>query len=96
MLLDTDGITNSVSNTIDIYTANNTLYIVTTYAQGTALSKYACTTLRECVSIVKSTAAVIGRIHEKGFLYLDCKPENIFILNETTEGGFHLCGKGCL
>lgn len=75
-----DGLTNHISNTWDVYEANNTVYILSAYAEGEILSKYVPQSLKECVSIAKNTAAVIGKIHESGYLYLDCKPDNIFVL----------------
>lgn len=41
--------------------------------------------MREAISVVKSTAAAVKKIHDRGYLYLDVKPENIFVLNGTTE-----------
>ena len=79
-LFHTDGLTNSISNTIDEYTANNTIYIVSTYQEGDVLSCETADSVKACVSIVKSVAATIGRFHRAGYLYLDIKPENIFVL----------------
>lgn len=84
-LFDTAGLTNSISNTLDIYSANETLYIVSTYLQGKPLAVNTPTSLKECISIVKSVAKTVKRIHEKGYLYLDIKPENIFVLDGITE-----------
>ena len=42
-------------------------------------------TLKECLTLVRSTAEVIRRIHDHGWLYLDIKPENIFVLEGTHE-----------
>lgn len=84
-LFDIDGLTNSVNNTIDIFRANETVYIVSTFVCGETLSEHKFGTLKECVSIVKSTAKVIAKIHESGSLYLDLKPENVIVIRETTE-----------
>ncbi len=84
-LFSVSGLTNYTSNTVDIYELNNTLYVVTTYQEGETLSYQQFASLKDCVSIVKSTAKVIARIHEEGYLYLDLKPENIFTLTGTTE-----------
>lgn len=79
-LFHTDGLTNFISNTIDEYTANNTIYIVSTYQEGDVLSCETADSVKACVSIVKSVAAVIRRFHKAGYLYQDIKPENIFVL----------------
>lgn len=84
-LINTKGLTNYTTNSIDIYELNNTVYIVTVYQEGEVLSYYQDNTLKDCVRIVKSTAKVIEKIHQKGYLYLDMKPENIFVWSETTE-----------
>lgn len=84
-LFHTDGLTNSIANTIDIYAENNTLYVVLTYLQGKTLSAAAIPSLRKSILIIKSTAAAIQRIHDRGYLYLDAKPQNIFVIDGTTD-----------
>jgi len=84
-LLKTSLLTNSVSNTLDIYELNNTVYIVSSYVEGSALTECNVTQLKDAVKIVLSTAKCIEKIHTKGYLYLDVKPENIFVFDETYE-----------
>ena len=84
-LFHTNHLTNAISNTINIYSANQTIYIVSTYQQGTVLSCDARRSLKDSIGIVKSVAKAIAKIHEKGYLYLDAKPENVFTFTETTE-----------
>ncbi len=84
-LFEIDGLTNSVSNTIDIYESNNTVYIVSIYLQGETLSYDNVHSIKECLSIIKSIAKAILKIHNHGYLYLDIKPENIYVLEGTTE-----------
>ncbi len=84
-LMNTKGLTNYTTNSVDIYELNNTVYIVTVYQEGEILSYHQDTTLKDCIRIVKSIARVIEKIHNKGYLYLDIKPENIFVWSETTE-----------
>lgn len=81
----TDGLTNLVSNTINWYEANNTSYIVSTYMQGEVLSCETVDSIKDCVLVVKSVAAAIRKMHDKGYLYLDIKPENIFVLEGSTQ-----------
>jgi len=84
-LFEIDGLTNSVSNTIDIYETNNTIYIVSTYLQGETLNYDNVHSIKECISIIKSTAKAILKIHNHGYLYLDIKPGNIYMIEGTTE-----------
>lgn len=81
----TSGLSNSVSNTLDIYEFNNTIYIVSSYVEGMTLSNYEIGSLKDAVKLVVSTAKSIGKIHNKGYLYLDIKPDNILVFGETTE-----------
>lgn len=78
-------LTNSISNTVDLYEANGTEYVVSTFLNGEPLSAHECGTLRECVRLVRSAADAVGHIHEAGYLYLDLKPENIFVIRGTSE-----------
>ncbi|MCM1232939.1 MAG: NB-ARC domain-containing protein [Ruminococcus flavefaciens] len=78
-------LTNSITNSIDIYELNNTLYIVSAVMQGKTLKADQKVPLRVQVSLLKTLAKTIGRLHEQGFLYLDLKPDNIFILDEVTD-----------
>lgn len=84
-LFSTSGLTNFTTNTVDIYELNNTIYVVTTYQEGTTLSYHKFSSLKDCIAVVKSTAKVIAKIHNKGYLYLDIKPENIFSLAGTYD-----------
>ncbi len=78
-LFKTKELTNFVPNAVDIYEANNTVYIVCAYAEGKVLSEWSNYTVKEAVQTVKGTAYVIQEIHNKGYLCLDIKPENIFV-----------------
>lgn len=81
----TDGLTNFTTNTYNLYENNNTVYIVSAYSQGEVLSCDVITSLRDAISIVRSVASTIQKIHNKGYLYLDIKPDNIFTINGTRE-----------
>ena len=84
-LLYTDGLSDMLVNTFDIYHANNTVYIVSAYLKDCALSEYKPRTLKSCISIVKNAAVAIGKIHSAGYLYLDAKPENILVVDSVSE-----------
>ena len=84
-LFSNTSLTNSVSNTLDIYEANGTVYIVSSFQAGDILSKENISSLKDAVNIVKSVAKTVKNIHDNGFLYLDIKPSNIFVYKGTTE-----------
>ena len=73
------ALSNSITNTVDIYSANNTVYIVTTYHSGQTLDKVDVSKLQDAVKIVTAVAKTVSHIHRKGYLYLDIKPSNVFI-----------------
>ena len=84
-LFTVEALTNSVSNTVDLYEANRTCYIVSTYIGGETLDSHRCKDLRECIAILLSTAKAVEQLHRAGYLYLDLKPDNIFVIRGTTE-----------
>ena len=75
----------AVINTINIYEKNNTVYVVSTWAQENVLSSLELHSLRDCVSIVRQTASAIQSIHQAGYLYLDIKPENISVVSSSSK-----------
>lgn len=79
------GLTNLTSNVFDLYEANNTRYIVSSYVEGHTLEDVAFETLGDAVRVAISTAKSILKIHAKGYLYLDIKPENILMYEETPD-----------
>lgn len=62
--------------------ANNTFYIVADHGKGETLSLIHKTvpklSLNNIASIMESICSAISVLHEKEYLYLDCKPENFF------------------
>ena len=70
----------SIINTINIYKANNTVYVVSAWARENVLSSMKLDTLRECISVIRQTASAINSIHREGYLYLDIKPDNISVI----------------
>lgn len=79
------GLTNYTINVFDVYEANNTVYIVSSYVEGNTLSNIEFKSLAEAVRVVISTAKSIERMHEQGYLYLDLKPQNILMYKEAPE-----------
>ncbi len=84
-LFDTDGLTNRIVNTYEIYEKENKIYIVTTYQEGVTLDKCKFKSVRDAIGIVRSLARTLKLLHDRGYLYLDVKPENVLILNGTKD-----------
>lgn len=84
-LFRTGGLTNSISNALDLYEANHTVYMITAYLEGEVLTPELSDSLKDVIVIVKSVAGTIRKIHDRGYLYLDIKPENVFVLKNVTE-----------
>lgn len=79
------GLTNSTVDSGDIVYANHTVYIVMMLDEGSDYEKYEDQSLKELLLHMRSVAELLGRYHENGYLHLDIKPENIFVLPETQE-----------
>lgn len=82
---DTLGLTNSTINATDVITCNHTIYILMALDEGVDYRKYEDASLKELLGHMKSLAELIMKYHQRGYLHLDIKPENIFILPETEE-----------
>lgn len=79
------GLINSTINSTDIFSCNNTCYSIMALSEGSDYSKYEDLSLRELFVHTKSLAQLIKKYHDRGYLHLDIKPENVFILPETPE-----------
>lgn len=84
-LFRSEKMTNVTMNTYNIYHANNTLYIVSAYVRGETLTYETYSSVKDCISIVRTVADVIRKMHNIGYLYLDMKPSNVFTLEGTTD-----------
>ncbi|MEE8817029.1 MAG: hypothetical protein SOH60_11250 [Lachnospiraceae bacterium] len=69
----------------DFYSAGNTIYTLFAYGSDSTLADRAPDTLKGCIEIVIKTAKAIRILHNAGYLYLDCKPENILYIQGQTE-----------
>lgn len=85
LLHEMSGLTNYTAHVFDIYEANDTVYIISSYAEGSVLSNAEFTSLDQALRVVISTSKRIEQIHKQGYLYLDIKPENILIDQEMPE-----------
>ncbi len=82
---DTASSTNSTSNLENLYECGNTLYSVMSLDDGQTYEEYNSDDLRSHIEICRNLALAIGRYHERGYLHLDIKPENIFVLAESNQ-----------
>lgn len=84
-LAEVENAKNITSNTEGIYSGNNMKYILMSCNDGTSYENIEEDNLQD---IIKTSIAICNAIkvyHEAGFLHLDIKPDNIFILPETRE-----------
>ena len=75
----TTGLTNFISTTYDFGATNGTVYSISRYAEGRTLAHLEGRSITNCLTILTSVAETIGKLHGQGFLYLDLKPDNIFV-----------------
>ena len=83
----TKGLTNNMSNMLHCFEQNQTVYIPSVYLEGETLNFDTFSRLKNCISIVKTVSQVLERIHETGYLYLDLKPENVWVLTNVSGEG---------
>lgn len=84
-LHNTSGLTNVTTNMYDCYEKNNTVYIVSSYVDGETLNRIHFETVHDAIRVAIGIAKGIQKIHEQGYLYLDLKPENVFVYRETPD-----------
>ena len=80
-----EPLTNSVANSMNLYRANGTVYIVSVYLNARTFARDRGETLRDCVMTVLSAAGALRRIHDAGYLCLDLTPDNILSIAGTRE-----------
>lgn len=84
-------IRNSLVTVREIGYANNTVYYVMNYSEGESYSEWEkknCVkldreSLKTFFKMVYKISDIIGKIHNKEILYLDLKPENIWVADGT-------------
>lgn len=79
------GSCDSFVSSPDFYSAGNTIYSLFAYDSDSTLADRQPDTLQGCIEIVIKTAKAIRILHDAGYLYLDCKPENILYIQGQTE-----------
>lgn len=83
----TKGLTNATANMLRCFEKNNTIYIPSVYLEGETLSVDTFSTLKDCIRIIITLSQVVAQIHQAGYLYLDIKPENIFVITNAEGTG---------
>ena len=78
-------LTNQASPVSRIFEANDTAYIEVVCYGGATLNKLTNLTLPEYTEIIRTIAKTVEYYHHAGYLCLDIKPENIFILQNTPD-----------
>ena len=73
---------NSTSNIQGYFYGNGTEYIDMTVFSGKTYNHIESETLHSMMLRMRNLTQAIGNYHNAGFLHLDIKPENIFILDE--------------
>ena len=68
-----------------VFEANGTAYIDVACYNGTTLDKLDSLTLPQYMALCETIAKTVGYYHKSGFLCLDLKPENIFILQNAPD-----------
>lgn len=77
--------TNQIFHILDRFESNNTLYMVVPQYSGNIYSDNGNIDLYDRIRICKSVAEYVNNCHTEGYLCLDIKPDNIFVLPETSE-----------
>ena len=77
--------TNSISNIQGVFTGNNTKYIIMNCNTGTCLTDKQDYSVVDILRIVRAVALQMLHFHDNGYLYLDLKPNNIFLYPETLD-----------
>ena len=69
--------------------ANNTLYSCSLYNKGELLSEYIKKhpmSISEIAEIMISLCTSVFKYHKACCIYLDCKPDNVFVITENSKG----------
>lgn len=71
----------SMANQLDVFRQNGTSYVLSAYSSKKTLATYKPESLKECITLVKQVAYVLGNIHKQGYVYLDTKPDNVLVVD---------------
>ena len=76
---------NYISDAETMVEAYSTLYVIMNKVVGSSYDKVVPENITDVLEVCKSVATVIGFYHKKGYLHLDIKPDNIYVLKETNQ-----------
>lgn len=76
---------NEMPNYGEMYKGEDSLYWFMSYDEGNCYSRVRDESLTDVCKVGLSTARAVKRYHKLGYLHLDIKEENIFILSQTRE-----------
>lgn len=76
---------NSTSVPMDLFEANGTAYFLNDIKTGMTFEEYPTKSLSDILSTAIALSRLMEKYHKAGYLHLDIKPENIFLLDETCE-----------
>ena len=76
---------NYTSDAETMVEAYSTLYVIMNKVVGSSYDKVVPENIADVLEVCKSVATVIGLYHKRGYLYLDIKPDNIYVLKETNQ-----------
>lgn len=69
----------------NIYEQNNTLYLEVTPFAGKTLDRFENLPMLTAVKLCLAVAKLANQYHKNGYLCLDIKPENIFVLTNSSD-----------
>ena len=70
---------------LGLFEGNNTLYTLASCDYGQSYDKLSDKNLKSLLNLILSVTKGVEQYHKAGFLHLDIKPENIFILDNVTD-----------
>ena len=76
---------NYTSDAETMVEAYSTLYVIMNKVVGSSYDKVVPENITDVLEVCKSVATAIGFYHKKGYLHLDIKPDNIYVLKETNQ-----------
>ena len=79
------ALSNQAPPVSSIFEANGTAYIDLPFFGGNTLDSFEDLTLPQYMEICRTVAKTVGYYHDAGYLVLDLKPENLFILQNAPD-----------
>lgn len=79
------GLTNITVSAFQLYYGSGTVYSMMDYSQGSDYGSMEPEGLWETLRRTKAVAAALEQYHRAGYLHLDIKPENVWIIPETMD-----------